>query len=350
MNLFLELLLLLILSACQPESKDGHIAVDLKDAEKRIEYSSFVDSVSYLTLCLEEPIGRIERMYKNGDFYYVWGEPRCGILIFDKFGKLYSRINSYGEGPEEFRMISSFSVVSSIGDVCILDYASQETKYYGMDGSFKFSRPCPNWSVDLATFNLEHTIYISPFYISDKYPSGIWLADKDNKIVRYLSEDVTPEHKFYYYPMTYNLNDTCLYYYDRNWDYFSRVSEQGMQTLLRFDVRRKLPASMMGDTKAPLARRNGYVVCDKFVYSLGRLLMLYCELNYNEDEHSYVWVMVNKCGQQVKVAHELFNDMDDVEVTGHELYHLDNKTWVRVCDEVNEDFNIRLQLLHLKER
>lgn len=351
MRLFLGLLLIFVLSSCKHEQNDNRIIINLNDLEDAIEYSSFVDSVSYLTLCLEEPIGEVERIYKRGDYYYVQGDSRFGIFIFDKFGKLYSHINSYGEGPEDYRMISSFAVVASTGDVCILDYASQQTKYYGMDGSFKYSVPCPNWSVDLAAFNLEHTICISPFYVHDDVPSGIWLADKDNKIVRYLSDDVTPEHRFYYFPMTYNMSDTCLYYYDRNWNYFSRVSEHGQEILFQFDVKQKIPRSVMKEaSNGPLEQLDGYAICDRFLYSPDWLLMLYCRFNEGEnEERSYVWTIMDNHSRKVRMAHELVNDMDGVEITNHDFFfHLDDRTWGRICDEEAEKSDICLQLLYVK--
>ena len=351
MKLFLGLLLILILSSCEHETSDNRIIIKLNDLENSIEYSSFVDSVSYLTLCLEEPIGEIERIYRRGDFYYVKGDSHFGIFIFDKFGKLYSHINSYGEGPEDYRMISSFAVVTSTGDVSILDYASQQTKYYGMDGSFKYSVPCSNWCVDMAAFNLEHTICISPFYVHDDVPSGIWLADKDNNIVRYLSDDVTPEHKLYYFPMTYNMSDTCLYYYDRNWNYFSRVSEHGKETLFQFDVKQKIPHSVMKEaSNESLERLDGYAICDRFLYSPDRLLMLYCRFNEGENkERSYVWAIMDNHRRQVRLAHELINDIDGVKIMNHDFFfHLDDKTWVRICDEEAENSDIRLQLLYVK--
>lgn len=351
MKLFLGLLLILILSSCKHGTDDNRIIINLNDLEDTIEYSSFVDSVSYLTLCLEEPIGEVERIYKREDYYYVQGDSHFGIFIFDKFGKQYSHINSYGEGPEDYRMISSFAVVASTGDVCILDYASQQTKYYGMDGSFKYSVPCSNWCVDMAAFNLEHTICISPFYVNDDVPSGIWLADKDNKIVRYLSDDVTPEHRLYYFPMIYNMSDTCLYYYDRYWNYFSKVSEYGKDILFQFDVKQKIPSSVMAEaSKSSLERLDGYAICDRFVYSSNKLLMLFCLFNEGENkERSYVWAIMDNYSRQVKLACELVNDMDGVKIMNHDFFfHLDDQTWVRICDEEAESPDIRLQLLYVK--
>ena len=51
--------------------------------------------------------------------------------------------------------------------------------------------------------------------MSENNPSGIWIGDENNVLVKQLMNDVMPEHKFYYYPMTYNGSDSCFYYYVR---------------------------------------------------------------------------------------------------------------------------------------
>lgn len=347
----LGILFLSLLLSCHSVSDDGVIGIDLNDAGDRINYSSFVDSLSYITLHMDEDthIGEVNRIYKRGDFFYVWGTHGSGILVFDSAGKLYSNIKAYGEGPEDFRDISCFSVVSATGDVCIMDYASQKLKYYGMDGSFKFSTPCPHWSVDIVSLDMNRTIFVSPFYLGENNAKGIWLSDGADADIRRLSDNVTSEHRFFYFPMTYNMGDTCFYYYDRNWNSFSSVSEEGLQLIHQFDVKQKIPSSLMGDTNGVPSRLNGYTVCDRFAYSPSRLLLSYCQFDYanNGDNRSYVWALVDNSTGHVELARELYNDLDSVRIDTHSLYYIDEMTWARVCDEDAESFDIRLQLLHL---
>ena len=92
------ILLFLIFVSCQSVENKGSIVLDLNDTEGTLEYSSFVDSVSYITLRLDEDmyIGKIERIYQRGGFYYVWGSHRSGIYIFD--GKCLERGRLAGMG------------------------------------------------------------------------------------------------------------------------------------------------------------------------------------------------------------------------------------------------------------
>lgn len=351
MKSFLGLIFICILVSCQKYYNDEYIEIDLNEADESILYSSFVDSVSYLTFQFGDvPIAGIEKIYKKEDYYYIQGKQSTGIFVFDKFGKMYSHINNFGEGPEQFRMISSFSVVSTTGDICILDYASQQTKYYTKEGSFIKSIPCSNWSVDIASLSEEQIVFISPFYITDNELSGVWLANGQNQYIKQLRDDVTTDHRFYYYPMTYTVSDTCLYYYDRNWDYLSRISENGMEITNQFRVKQKLPSSLMGNVQTPIPSLNGYAICDRFLYSSSQTMIVYCLFNYegNKDMRSYVWALLDNHSHKLDMARKLYNDLDNVQIENHEYFHLDDLTWSVVCNDNADSFDICLQLLHLK--
>lgn len=346
-----SLSLIFVLISCCKKVDNEHIEIDLYDAKDAMEYSSFVDSIGYVTLKLGDiPMGEIKRVYKWKDYFYVWGEKTSGIFIFDDSGKLQTHINKFGEGPEEFRMISAFSVVFSTGDICILDASSQQIKYYAMDGSFLSNVSCSDWSIDIAALNGDCIVFISPYYLDDSNNAGIWMTNGQNRLIKHLNDDVTSDCQFYYYPMTYNMGDTCLYYYDRNWNYFSRISENGMERVYQFDVKQELPPSLMRDTHAPRSSLNGYAICDCFLYSSSRLLMAYCLFDYKNkiDNRTYVWAMLDNRTHQIKLAKKLHNDIDGVEVTSNQIFHLDNQTWAYICDEEEENFDVRLQLLYLK--
>lgn len=346
------ILLFLIFVSCQSVENKGSIVLDLNDTEGTLEYSSFVDSVSYITLRLDEDmyIGKIERIYQRGGFYYVWGSHRSGIYIFDGKGNLYSHIDAYGEGPEHFRDISSFSVVSSTGDVCILDNVSKKIFFYGMNGSFMHNEACPYWSVDLFVPDMEHKIFISPFYAGEDNPKGIWVSDNKNMPLKHLIDDVTSEHMFYYFPMTYNMSNSCIYYYDRNWNYFSAISEKDIDVLYQFELKQKIPFSAIKDIMKDPTNLNGYAVCERFAYSESKVLMLFCRFNYvkNGDERTYVWAVVDNKSKEVRLADGLYNDLDNIQIDNNALFYISDNTWARVLDEDPTNYDVKIQLMHLK--
>ena len=347
------LLVAVIFSACSSMEKKREIVIDLENSNEVINYSSFADSVSYLTLNLEENItvGEVQRLYKWKNYYYIGASSRDGVLIYDTSGKFVSHINAYGEGPEDFRTIASFAVVASTGDVCIYDNASQKMLYYDIQGTFKKSVPCPYWAVDIVKFDEEQTVFISPIYAGGEYPAGIWLVDKQNEMVKYLRDDVTVDYIFYYYPVTYLPEDNGFYHYDRNWDDFSWVTTDTTQTIYQFDFKQKIPASITRNMRFNLVELNGYGICDYYAYSPSHLLMGFCRFVYeqNQDKRESYWALVDNHTQDVTIAKNLKNDFDETVINNTSLFYLNSSTWTRVCDESKDDFGIRLQLLHLKK-
>lgn len=352
MKYIVLLLLMLSLFSCNDNDGRSGIYIDLNDYKEKIEYSSFVDSISYLTFQFGEDnlMGNVKRIYQWNDFYYIWASHRSGIFIYHKSGKLHAHINSFGEGPECFREISSFTIVSSSGDAFIHDYASQKMFQYDKDGQFIQATPCPFWCMDILKFDAEHTLFMSPMYGGDENPSGIWMTNGQNRIIKHLSNNVNSDHKFYYYPNMYNLGSHQAYHYDRNWDEFSIITQDNIQCIYRFLVKQKLPSRLTRNPGVTPVELDGYGICDNFAYSSFCLLMDFCRFAYddNQEERSYVWAMVGSDTKQVKLAKELYNDIDATIINNRSLFYLDNHTWARICDEDSESLQLRIQVLHLK--
>lgn len=347
-------LLLFILSFLSCNNKDEeNIVINLNEYEEKINYSSFVDSISYLTFHFNEDdlMGNVKRIYQWNGYYYIWASHDSGIFIYHHSGKLHARINSFGEGPKDFVEISSFTVVPSSGDVFIHDYASQKILHYDNDGQLIQVSYCPYWCMDILKFDMEHTVFMSPMYGGDENPSGIWVADLQNNIVKHLSSNVNENHKFFYFPNMYNLSEHHAYHYDRNWDELSIITKDSIQYLQRFDLKQKLPSHLTRNPNVAPHELDGYAICDNFAYSSSYLLMDFCRFGFhnNREERSYIWTLVDNSTKHVKQAKRLYNDIDSMSIDNRFLFYLDNKTWARICDEDSEDLQIRFQILHLKE-
>lgn len=82
--------------------------------------------------------------------------------------------------------------------------------------------------------------YFYPIYAEEQF-YGIWSSDSLNQLKKQVSSHVTKECMFHYFPMLYNMNDTCVYYYDRNWDEISVVTSDSIQTLYSLGVKQRIP-------------------------------------------------------------------------------------------------------------
>ena len=82
-------LIFIIFSACSFEKENRQkMVIDLTNCNEVIYYSNFVDSVSYLTLNLDESIsvGEVQHIYKWKNYYYIGASSRDGVLVYDTSG------------------------------------------------------------------------------------------------------------------------------------------------------------------------------------------------------------------------------------------------------------------------
>ena len=100
------------------------------------------------------------------------------------------------------------------------DPVYMKIKMYDFSGSMLFF-PTDMFFIDMAKldkdltlshFTLERTIL---WHLVFRFFKSIEEAGKFS---------CNEECMFHYFPMLYNMNDTCVYYYDRNWDEISVVT------------------------------------------------------------------------------------------------------------------------------
>jgi hypothetical protein len=76
--------------------------------------------------------------------------------------------------------------------------------------------------------------------------------------------------------------------------------------------------------------------------------MLFCKFG-KEGKRSYIWAMLDMNEKQINLANDLYNDLDDVLINSRNLFQLDESTWARVFEEEDDNFNVKIQLLHRKK-
>ena len=79
---------------------------------------------------------------------------------------------------------------------------------------------------------------------------------------------------FHYFPMLYNMNDTCVYYYDRNWDEISVVTSDSIQTLYSLGVKQRIPLFKKGIRDITPQELDGYAILHNFACSNNFILFL----------------------------------------------------------------------------
>lgn len=343
MKYFLLLSVFLLLS-CSKNQDAGVpvIKIDLEKTVPSLPYSDFVDSLTYIALNITDSfcISSIKKIFVDGDYMFILGGgQRGGISVFDKNNQLLKRINYYGNGPEEFGVITAFSLDTLLKHVCIYDIKSERIKKYTYNGDFVKSIPAKEILRDFIVLKDERNMCIFPAYMRDM-TSGIWITDSTNQFIKHIRNDVYDINNIEVVHPYFNISNTGVYYYDHNSDDYSFIADDTIQVLYKFDIKQKIPAQ-----NRTVSTIKDCAIIGLFSNSDSRLMMLYSILGANK----FCWTLINKKDLSVTVSENLFNDMDSVQITDNNLYYVNDSTWYRMLDQKENNCNIELQVLHLKK-
>ena len=340
----------LLLVSCENTDKQNTIDIDLSKTDSCIAYSMFVKSVENLDLHITDglPITGVERLYFDESKIFVKDSGREGILVFDKgSGNLLKRVNPFGEGPEEIKRISSFCLDTYHKKICIFDQSDMKVKMYDFSGKYASSYPTDMFFIDMAKLDKNSMTYFYPIYAEEQF-YGIWSSDSLNQLKKQVSSHVTKECMFHYFPMLYNMNDTCVYYYDRNWDEISVVTSDSIQTLYSLGVKQRIPLFKKGIRDITPQELDGYAILHNFACSNNFILCSFHTFDKNDiRKKNITWVLLDTRTGKVTISKKLKNDlMAEDEIENNSLFYMNNYTWLRVDDSF-EDL-IRLKILHLQ--
>lgn len=110
------------------------ISCDLKNFED-VDFQVLLDSVRYIKLetdsnCL---ISNVEKTIYNEDYFYLLTSTQNAIFVFDKFGKYITKLERQGGGPEEYVMISDFTIDPKKRTLTVLDASQNKLLVYNLE-------------------------------------------------------------------------------------------------------------------------------------------------------------------------------------------------------------------------
>lgn len=114
-TLFVILFIILSLGCAEKEiSTDSKVLkIDWKSVSNVIDYSPMVeDSVTIIHLettdeCL---IGEVSKLIFQNNLFYIADNISKSLFVFDRCGKLKTKVHAVGNGPGEYSNISYFTV------------------------------------------------------------------------------------------------------------------------------------------------------------------------------------------------------------------------------------------------
>jgi hypothetical protein len=341
--------LLGLLFSCVEKDTSGIIPIDLDHEVDTIYYSSFVKEIDYLTLNLQDSclISGIKKIFVDGDTILVQDTSGAGVFVFTGSGDFIKQINYRGNGPQEFVRMTAFAVDPLLNQVCVYDLSSMKIVKYTYRGDFiKSYRTDSLLARDFAVMPEEDNLFIFPFY-SDRYNTGVWLADTSG-VTKKIYRDDAPKEEFEYADDYYNRAAEGIYYYDRNWDDFSYITADTLVKLFQFDLKQKVPRSIRVKIDWSMEELIGYSMMSSFANARNYLLISYYIFG-DRPYYQWKWVFLDKQKRGLVCSEHLKNDMDGIESESKQLFYLNDSTWCRLLDMEVDDCNLHLQILHLKE-
>ena len=332
-------------SCSNDKSKDMYVTIDLtKQAVQAIPYSLFADTLSYLTLKMDDNsfISYVEKLYLDDNFIFLKDDRKGGIFVFDrKDGSLIANLNYFGQGPGEFGSIRAFSIDPVKRQIHVFNYPFLHK--YTYNGDFLETINTDINLVDFCSLNTGDFICIAPEDTGVGEPNGVWQVNSSFKFVKTLKEIPLDQH-LYVRSTFYNRVGNGIYYYDRVVDDFSYITKDSVKQIFKFDFKQRVPDDLR--TKEIGSHLNPYSFISEFAHSNQYLLLNYFNFNGNP---SY-WVLINKVSRQAIVSNELFNDLNNIQIQSTNLFYVNDQTWCRVLDPLENNSSITIEFIHLKKQ
>lgn len=345
MKHFFLLLLILLFSSCfQKEERKYDVVVDLDRTASQILYSSFVDSLDYMSLNLidNQMLSGVERLYIDGDYLLIQDEKR-GLFVFSlKQRSLLNVIDNFGNGPGEFGRISAFTF--NPDQRLLLIYSYPFLHKYTYDGTFVESiKNTDHNFVDFYYTDTGEYICIAPEDTGPEAPCGVWLVDSTFHYIKQLKE-IPPKQLLFTRSTFYNRTDCGIYYYDRVWDDFSFITSDSVEMMYSFDFKQKVPMKRR-EQETPFRKLSEYSFIGEFVNSDRFILLNYFQFGTGDIS----WVLLDKKENKVICSKQFQNDISPVDITSNKLFYINNETWCRVLDFGENEEAINLEFIYLKK-
>lgn len=336
---FLCLSLLLSCADKLPQDPDG-IPVNLEYTDSEIiNYSEFIDSITYLDLETTEDcmIGQIRNIQFTDSFLVVFDGQTRQILLFDHMGRFNRQIGKRGEGPYEYINPITIDIDRERNHVLVLDNARHAVIRYGFDGAY-FGNDSIGVAEDMAYLGNDR--YLTVYYNDTRERAGVFLVSANPLCTRKIVEcrDNLPVEKSW---EIFRDNDKVSL---MSREYENRLYEWNGDSLVR-------TLSLAVEPQPTLSELAEIIrIPSKHVEHFYR--MMFC--NGNRWYYTYFWkeddirfVLGDKVNNKFKTAKGFINDIDGV--TGRALPACYNGAFVREANGIREENNPRLQFLHLKK-
>lgn len=337
------LFLLLFLESCFNEKKGSNdeIVVELNAHVKdTLAYSSFVDSIGYISLQTTEEclIGRIKDVIISDDYILVLDGKLSVVWIFDKDGQYLTCIDKKGAGPEEYMVLSQFDYDKLSKQILLLDTWTQSILFFDVNGVFVKKVKLSMNASDFIKLSDNSFLLSRAGEVDDA--SGVFLADS----LGCVTKNLVKRNSNHLFPCTFDwefstFNDTISFMAPNLenvvYHYVSGSLSQAFPLTVNPESSKKYTPDSSLQSISDFSRTD-FIESSKWIFA-----------SYWSSEFDLRILFYSKEQRLSLVGKNTKNDLDGVDYDG-KTSASDNNTFTFWCRGANSDSNPILQILYLK--
>jgi hypothetical protein len=152
----------------------------VKDEPKNIHNIHLIDSVDIISLDCEDIIGKIHKVMKYEDRYYLLDvSGNACVYIFSSSGTFIHKIDAYGQGPEEYIHLVDLFINPEEATFNLLSRGDKKLLRYTLDGKRLISvERLPKRFYSMLKTNEGFVAYMGNCIDDQSNPDNLWWLDE----------------------------------------------------------------------------------------------------------------------------------------------------------------------------
>lgn len=223
------------------------IKPDLSNFDFNTDIGPYLDTLKYVKLELTNAsmIGEIDQIIPYNDRLYILDTKTSSLFVFTIDGGYLFKINTIGEGPQEYTQLDFFSIDYKLKNIVLTDLMDYWVIRYDMEGNFLSRQKIPFWVEGVAPIYDKGIALYANFrdntqYFENEY--NLYFLDSLNQIEKnyfpYKTSEIGKGRNRIGAAVNggfYSYNEQCQFFRTYN-DTIFQITPEGLSTRFIFDL------------------------------------------------------------------------------------------------------------------
>lgn len=245
---------------------------------QEFNFDQYVDSVSFIKLNLDAPLGQISRLYFTPENIIVCDNQQQTIFVFDSKGNLQNTIKRLGRARNEYVSMSATAFDKQTSEIIIADMDSRKILRYNLQGEMTKVMELSGESDEKPIFFRDFALLDNGNYLcyyerpSEQSHNGCFEIDADGRFVKsYFENSVEYASSTTFSP--FDVNDQGVFLRDMNFNDLYKYDDGQVETMVSYNILSSFENELIGKniTSVDKDRANIFAfqthVLDGLIYS-----------------------------------------------------------------------------------